>query len=103
MKEKSLGQLRSAYPVPHFFLLLQPLRINQVLKATFLSSLSFTGHFGRNLSFSFVLGRVSPSFSVLAPRSRGTAGPPLGYRSSSASICLGMLALSALIERKPVC
>lgn len=75
VKEKSLGQLRSAYPVPHFFLLLQPLRINQVLKATFLSSLSFTGRFG-GLSFNFVLGRLSP-FSDLTPRSRGTAALPL--------------------------
>ena len=52
VKGKSLGQLRLSDPVPHTFLVLQPLSINQVLKATFPISPSFTGP--------FVLGRGEP-------------------------------------------
>lgn len=77
--EKSSGQLRSSYPVLHILLLPQCLSFNQVLKATFPSSLNLTSPFGGNPPLSFVLRRGKPLFLSLSSQEQRHSWPSSGY------------------------
>lgn len=102
VKGQSPGQLRFTCPVPYTLPLPQPLGVSRSSRLLFPSSLSFTGPFGGDSPFSFVLGRGKlPSSSLLALGTEAQPPSP-GSSYSSTNTRLDRLAPSALVRWKLV-